>query len=147
VLQHEPDNEAALAGMIRCYLESDDVAAARGMFDALTEEMAAKSAFASVKAAIELAEQTADSGPLAELEARVAANPADHQARYDLAIALHAAGEREAAAEALIEIVRQDRSWNDDGARHQLLKFFEAWGPTDPITLSARRQLSSLLFS
>jgi putative thioredoxin len=147
VLQHEPDNEAALAGMIRCYLESDDVAAARGMFDALTEEMAAKSAFASVKAAIELAEQTADSGPLAELEARVAANPADHQARYDLAIALHAAGEREAAAEALMEIVRRDRSWNDDGARHQLLKFFEAWGPTDPVTLSARRQLSSLLFS
>jgi putative thioredoxin len=147
VLQHEPDNEAALAGMIRCYLESDDAAAARGMFDALTEEMAAKPAFASVKAAIELAEQTADSGPLAELEARVAANPADHQARYDLAIALHAAGEREAAAEALIEIVRQDRNWNDDGARHQLLKFFEAWGPTDPITLSARRQLSSLLFS
>jgi putative thioredoxin len=147
VLQHEPDNEAALAGMIRCYLESDDAAAARGMFDALTEEMAAKPAFASVKAAIELAEQTADSGPLSELEARVAANPADHQARYDLAIALHAAGEREAAAEALIEIVRQDRNWNDDGARHQLLKFFEAWGPTDPITLSARRQLSSLLFS
>ena len=147
VLQHEPDNEAALAGMVRCYLESGDTAAARGMFDALTEEMAAKPALVSVKAALELAEQTAESGPLTELEAQVAANPADHQARYDLAIALHAADQREAAAETLIEIMRRDRKWNQEAARHQLLKFFEAWGPTDPITLSARRQLSSLLFS
>ena len=147
VLQHEPDNEAALAGMVRCYLESGDAAAARERFDALTEEMAAKPAFVSVKAALELAEQTADSGPLTELEARVAASPADHQARYDLAIALHAADQREAAAEALVEILRRDRKWNQEAARHQLLKFFEAWGPTDPITLSARRQLSSLLFS
>ena len=147
VLQHEPDNEAALAGMIRCYLDTDDVAAAREMIDALTEEMAAKPAFISVKAALELAEQTAQSGPLTELEARVAANPADHQARYDLAIALQAANEREAAAEALMEIMRRDRKWNEEAARHQLLKFFEAWGPTDPFTLSARRQLSALLFS
>ncbi len=117
------------------------------MFDALTEEMAAKPAFISIKAALELTEQTADSGPLTELEAQVAANPADHQARYDLAIALHAADQREAAAEALVEILRRDRQWNEEAARHQLLKFFEAWGPTDPITLSARRQLSSLLFS
>jgi len=147
VLQHEPENETALAGMIRCYLESDDNAAARKMFDALTEEMAAKPAFVSVKAALELAEQTAQSGPLTELEARVAANPADHQARYDMAIALHAGGEREASAEALIEIMRRERGWNEGAARQQLLKFFEAWGPTDPITMSARRQLSSLLFS
>jgi putative thioredoxin len=147
ILQHEPDNEAALAGTIQCFLEADDAAAARETFDALTEEMAEKPAFASVKAALELAEQAAESGPLAELEARVAASPADHQARYDLAIALQAGGEREAAAEALIEIMRRERSWNEDAARHQLLKFFEVWGPTDPITLSARRQLSSLLFS
>ena len=133
--------------MVRCYLESGDTAAVRGMFDALTEEMAAKPALVSVKAALELAEQTAESGPLTELEAQVAANPADHQARYDLAIALHAADRREAAAETLIEIMRRDRKWNQEAARHQLLKFFEAWGPTDPITLSARRQLSSLLFS
>ena len=147
VLQHEPDNETALAGMVRSYLESGAAAAAREMFDALTEEMAAKPAFVSVKAALELAEQTAESGPLAELEARVAAHPADHQARYDLAIALHAGGEREAAAETLIELMRRERGWNEDAARHQLLKFFEAWGPSDPITLSARRQLSALLFS
>ncbi len=147
VLQHEPDNEAALAGMIRCYLESDDTAAAREMFDALTEEMASKPAFTSIKAALDLAEQTAESGPLAELETQVADNPADHQARYDLAIALQAAGAREAAAEALIEIVRRDRKWNEEAARQQLLKLFEVWGPADPITLSARRQLSSLLFS
>jgi putative thioredoxin len=147
VLQHEPDNEAALAGIIRCYLESGDAAAAREMFDALTDEMASKPAFTSVQAALELAEQSAGSGPLAELESQVADNPADHQARYDLAIALQAAGEREAAAEALIEIVRRDRNWNEEAARQQLLKLFEVWGPADPITLSARRQLSSLLFS
>ncbi len=94
-----------------------------------------------------MAEQSAGSGPLAELESQVADNPADHQARYDLAIALQAAGEREAAAEALIEIVRRDRKWNEEAARQQLLKLFEVWGPADPITLSARRQLSSLLFS
>jgi putative thioredoxin len=147
VLQHEPDNEAALAGVIRCDLESGDAAAARETFDALTEEMAARPAFASVKAALELAEQTLENGSRAELEARVAANPADHQARYELAVALHAGGEREAAAEALIEILRRDRNWKEEAARHQLLKFFEAWGPSDPVTLSARRQLSSLLFS
>ena len=147
VLQHEPDNEAALAGMIRCHLESGDAAAAREMFDALTDEMASKPAFTSVQAALELAEQSAGSGPLAELESQVADNPTDHQARYDLAIALQAAGEREAAAEALIEIVRRDRNWNEEAARQQLLKLFEVWGPADPITLSTRRQLSSLLFS
>ena len=147
VLQHEPDNEAALAGMIRCYLESGDTGAARQRFDALTEEVAAKPDFASVKAALELAEQIADSGPLIELEARVAAHPADHQARYDLALALHAADRREAAAEALVEILRRDRTWNEVAARPPLLKFFEAWGPTDPVTVSARRQLSALLFS
>ncbi|MEE8500064.1 MAG: thioredoxin [Kiloniellales bacterium] len=147
VLQHEPENEAARAGMIRCHLDSGDVAGAREMFDALTEETAKKPAFASVKAAIELAEQSAETGAVPELEARVGTNANDHQARFDLAMALHAAGEREAAAEALLEIIQRERTWNEEAARHQLLKFFEAWGPTDPITVSARRRLSSLLFS
>ena len=84
---------------------------------------------------------------VAELAARVAAQPNDHQARFDLAMALHAAGEREAAVEALIEIIGRDRNWNEEAARHQLLKFFEAWGPKDELTQSARRRLSSLLFS
>ena len=84
---------------------------------------------------------------MSDLEAKVAANPADHQARFDLAVALNADGKREAAADHLIEIVKRDRKWNDDGARKQLVQFFEAWGPTDEATVSGRRRLSSILFS
>lgn len=147
VLQHEPDNETALAGMIRCHLAVGDIAAAREIFDALPADMTGKPAFVSAKAALELAEQSAKAGPLSDLTARVEQNPQDHQARFDLALALHAAGENEAAADALLEIIRRDRTWNEEAARQQLLKFFDAWGPTDPHTLAARRQLSSLLFS
>jgi putative thioredoxin len=147
VLQHDPENEAALAGLIRCHLAAGDAAAARAMFDELPESVAGKPAFTSVAAALELAEQSAEAGSLPELTARVAENPLDHQARFDLALALHAAGQREAAAEALLEIIRRQRTWNDEAARQQLLKFFEAWGPTDPHTLAARRRLSSLLFA
>ncbi|MCH6587782.1 MAG: tetratricopeptide repeat protein, partial [Proteobacteria bacterium] len=147
VLQHEPDNETALAGLIRCHLDAGDAAAARQMFDSLPEDKASAAAFASIKAALELAEQSAETGEIPELEARVAAQPNDHQARFELAMALHAAGEREAAVEALIEIIGRDRNWNEEAARHQLLKFFEAWGPKDELTQSARRRLSSLLFS
>ncbi len=147
VLQHEPDNDTALAGLIRCHLDAGDAAAAREMFDSLTEDKASAAAFTSIKAALELAEQSAETGEIPELEARVAAQPNDHQARFDLAMALHAAGEREAAVEALIEIIGRDRKWNEEAARHQLLKFFEAWGPKDELTQSARRRLSSLLFS
>jgi len=147
VLQHEPDNETALAGMIRCHLAAGDIAAAREIFDALSPDMTGKPGFSSAKAALELAEQSAKAGPLSDLTARVEQNPQDHQARFDLAMALHAAGENEAAADALLEIIRRDRMWNEEGARQQLLKFFDAWGPTDPHTLAARRKLSSLLFS
>ena len=147
VLQHEPDNETATAGLIRCHLDAGDVAAARQMFDSLPEDKASAAAFASIKAALELAEQSAETGEIPELEARVVAQPNDHKARFDLAMARHAAGEREAAVEALIEIIGRDRNWNEEAARHQLLKFFEAWGPKDELTQSARRRLSSLLFS
>jgi putative thioredoxin len=81
------------------------------------------------------------------LKSQLAVNPSDHQARLDLAMALYAAGDAEGATEALLEIIARDRGWNDEAARKQLLKFFEAWGPTDPRTLEARRRLSSLLFS
>ena len=147
VLQHEPDNETATAGLIRCHLDAGDAAAARQMFDSLPEDKASAAAFASIKAALELAEQSAETGEIPELEARVAAQPNDHQARFELAMALHAAGEREAAVAALIEIIGRDRNWNEEAARHQLLKFFEAWGPKDELTQIARRRLSSPLFS
>ncbi|MFQ5466969.1 MAG: tetratricopeptide repeat protein [Kiloniellaceae bacterium] len=147
ILQQEPDNAEALAGLIRCHLETNDVAGARGIFDAVPEAARAAPALVSVAAALELAEAGGDSAAIPELRARLAANPDDHQARLDLALALNAAGEREAAADELLEIIRRDRAWNDEAARKQLVKFFEAWGPTDPLTLASRRRFSSLLFS
>ena len=104
-------------------------------------------AVAAARAALELAEQAKAVGPIDELEKKVAANPLDHQARFDLATALSAAGKRAEAADHLIEIVKRDRKWNEDGARKQLVQFFEAWGPTDPATVDGRKRLSSILFS
>ena len=100
-----------------------------------------------VAAAIDLELDSGAAGDLAALHATVNANPNDHQARFDLAMALYAAGQMEGAADELLEIVRRDRNWNEEGARKQLVKFFEAWGPTHELTLSSRRRLSSLLFS
>ena len=102
---------------------------------------------AGVRAKLALADQVAELGDTAELERRLAADPKDHQARLDLALIQNALGQREEAADSLLAIMKADRSWQDDGARLQLLKFFEAWGPTDEATLAARRKLSSLLFS
>ena len=101
----------------------------------------------AVQAAIELAEQAQSVGPVAELEQKVAANPLDHQARFDLAVALNSKGKRQEALDHLMEIVRRDRKWNDDGARKQLVQFFEAWGPTDETTVAGRKRLSSILFA
>ena len=94
-----------------------------------------------------MAEQAQSAGPVGELEQKVAANPADHQARFDLAVALNAAGKRQEAADHLLAIVKKDRKWNEDGARKQLVQFFEAWGPTDDATVEGRRKLSSILFA
>ncbi|MCB1441276.1 MAG: tetratricopeptide repeat protein, partial [Nitratireductor sp.] len=102
---------------------------------------------AAVRAKMDLAGQVSGLGDARELEQRIAADPKDHQARFDLALIQNAGGDRAAAADSLLAIVKADRSWNDDGAKAQLLKFFEAWGPTDEATLAARRKLSSLLFS
>ena len=102
---------------------------------------------AAVRSQIELAEQAAALGPVAELEQKVAANPLDHQARFDLALAYNSKNERAQALDHLIEIVRRDRKWNDDGARKQLVQLFEAWGPTDEATIAGRKRLSSVLFA
>ena len=96
-------------------------------------------AVAAAQAALDLAEQAKSIGPVSDLEAKVAANPADYQSRFDLAVALNAKGKREAAADHLIEIVKRDRKWNDDGARKQLVQFFEAWGPTDEATIDGTK--------
>jgi len=100
-----------------------------------------------VQASIDLAEQAKALGPVTELEQKVAANPLDHQARFDLATALNASGKRAEATHQLLEIVKRDRKWNEDGARKQLVQFFEAWGPTDEATVDGRKRLSTILFS
>jgi putative thioredoxin len=147
VLQHEPQNVRANAGSIRCLLSSGDHAAAKRAFDSLSDELRKAPALASVAAALELAEAGASAGGIPELKEKLARDEDDHQARFDLAMALYAANQPEAAADELLEIIRRDREWNDEGARKQLVKFFEAWGPKDPLTLQARRRLPSLLFS
>ncbi len=147
ILQHEPENAAALAGLVSCYLAGGELDQARSLFDTIPEETRQEEAFASIIAQLEVAEQAAAAGPLADLMEKVAQNHNDHQARFDLAIALQAADKPQAAADELLEIVRRDRSWNEEAARKQLLTFFEAWGPTDPLTVETRKQLSSILFS
>ena len=104
-------------------------------------------AVAAARAALEVAEQAGSVGPVAELEQKVNANPLDHQARFDLAVALNAKGKRQEAVDHLTEIVRRDRKWNDDGARKQLVQFFEAWGGADEATVDGRKRLSTILFS
>ncbi len=103
-------------------------------------------AFAPVKARLKLLEEISGLGDATALEARLAANPDDHKARFDLALIAQGLGDRARAADQLLEIVRRDRTFEDDGARRKLLEFFEAWGPMDPATKDGRRKLSSLLF-
>ncbi|MGD1877367.1 MAG: tetratricopeptide repeat protein [Kiloniellaceae bacterium] len=147
VLQHDEANAAALAGLIACNLATGDVEGAREMYDGLDDKMQADPAFASVAAQLNLQEQAGDAGEIPQLMEKVAADHNDHQARFDLAMALHGAGKRQAAADELLEIISRNRQWNEEGARKQLVTFFEAWGPTDPLTIDTRRRLSSLLFA
>ena len=146
VLTLEPENIAAIAGLARLHLDMDDLEGAKGFLAMVPEARAADPVIAGIQAAIELAEQAADLGDTAELEAKIAANPADHQARFDLAVALNGKNQREAATDHLIAIIKADRKWNDEAARKQLLQFFEAWGPSDE-TNDGRRKLSAVLFS
>lgn len=147
ILQHEPDNVRALSGSIRCRLGADDVEGARELLDALTPETAKAPEIQSAAAAVELAEQSMDAGEITELTRKVEQDENDHQSRFDLALALQGAGQSDAAADALLEIVRRNRAWNEDAARKQLVKLFDAWGQTDPLTQDVRSRLSSILFS
>ena len=147
VLQHEPGNPDAIGGLARCYLKAGDRARARQTLDSAPKEHAGHAEIVAARAAIDLAEQAEKAGPANELRAKVEAEPANHQARFDLAMALYAGGQREAAIDELLEIVRRDRKWNEEAARKQLLKFFEAIGLMDPLTVDARKRLSTILFS
>ena len=147
ILTDDPTNVPALAGLVRCYVATGALDQAKQTLAMIPEGKRNETAVAAARAALELAEQASALGPLAELEQKVAANPLDHQARFDLALAHNAKGRRKEALDHLIEIARRDRKWNDDGARKQLVQLFDAWGPTDEATVDGRKRLSSILFA
>jgi putative thioredoxin len=147
VLAQDSGNVAALAGLARCYLETGNVEQAKKTLALVPEAKINEAPVVAARAAIELAEKAKAVGPIDELQQKVNANPLDHQARFDLATALNAAGKREEAAQHLLEIIRRDRKWNEDGARKQLVQFFEAWGFADPAAVEGRKRLSSILFA
>jgi len=147
ILAREAGNQAAAAGLARCYLAAGDPGKARQVLAGLPADAKKDAEVAAAQSAIDLAEQGAKAGDIAQLEARVQQDPKDHQARFDLASALFAGGQSDAAVEQLLELFRRDRNWNEEAARKQLVKFFEVLGPTNPLTISARRRLSSLMFA
>jgi putative thioredoxin len=146
-LQDEPGHPMAVAGLARCYLKSGDVERARKTLQLVRPDGATDEAIRAVEAEVSLREQASTAGDAAELRAKLDADPNDRQARYDLALALDAKGDRQAALDALLEIVRRDRNWNEQAARKHLVTLFEAMGPADPRTIDARRKLSSILFA
>jgi putative thioredoxin len=147
VLSVDATNIAAMAGLAKCYATTGAIDQAKKTLAMVPESKRGDAAVKAVQAAIDLTEQAQSLGPVAELEQKVAANPLDHQARFDLATALNAAGNRVEATQQLLEIVKRDRKWNEDGARKQLVQFFDAWGATDEATVEGRKRLSTILFS
>lgn len=147
VIAADAGNIAAIAGLARCYVETGAIEQAKQTLELVPVAKREDAAVKALQAKIDLVEQASALGPVTELEQKVAANPLDHQARFDLAIALNAANQRSEATGHLLEIVKRDRKWDDDGARKQLIQFFDAWGPTDEATVDGRRRLSTILFS
>lgn len=147
VLQEDAKNAPAYGGLIRSYLALDQFEQAEGILANVPEDVANAPEIEAARAQLELARQAADAGPVAELRAKVEANPDDLQARYDLAQALHASDSIEEAVDTLLELFRKDREWNDGAARAQLFTIFDALKPNDPIALNGRRKLSSMIFA
>ena len=147
VLSADATNIAALAGLAKCYAATGAIDQAKQTLAMVPESKRGDAAVKAVQATIDLTEQASSLGPLAELEQKVAANPLDHQARFDLATGLNAAGKRTEATQQLLEIVKRDRKWNEDGARKQLVQFFDAWGAADEATVEGRKRLSTILFA
>ena len=147
VLTEDESNLKALAGLAKLHVEAGDLESARGVLAMAPQGREGDAGIAAARTALDLAEQAGSVGDVARLEARVIAEPGDHQARFDLALALNGAGKRDEAADQLLESFRRDRGWNDEAARKQLLQLFQAWGVMDPATISSRRRLSALLYS
>lgn len=146
-LQRDREDTRAIAGLAKCQISGGDVDGAAATLALTPPSKEDDQEIASAKAALELAQTPSDAGEIARLAAAIEADPADHQSRLDLAVALNAAGNREEALDHLIHIIGKDRNWNDEAARTQLLQFFEAWGMTDELTVAGRRKLSAILFS
>lgn len=146
-LQEDPQNTACLSGLVKCAIENGDLEQAHQFMAQVPEDKADDALIVAAKAALDLAEKAEEAGDTAIFLAKLDQDPNDHQTRLDLAMALQAIGDKAGAVKHLLEIIRRDRSWNEDAARVQLVQFFEAWGPTDPMTLKGRQGLSSILFS
>jgi putative thioredoxin len=147
ILQNDAENAQAAAGLAKCYIKTGDLARAEQTLALVPPAKAETAPVASARAALELARKSAQAGDVESLRAKVEADPSDAQARFDLALALNAKGDREGALNELLTLVAKHRAWNDDAARKQLVQLFDAWGPTDPATTSGRQRLSSLLFA
>jgi putative thioredoxin len=146
-LQKDAENARAAAGLAKCYLKTGDLTRAEQTLALVPLAKTDSQPVASARASLELARKAANAGDAEELRAKLAANPSNTQSRFDLALALNARGDRQGALDELLTIIRNDRAFDDDAARKQLLQLFDAWGANDPATVSGRQRLSSLLFA
>lgn len=146
VLGEDPNNAPAYGGLVRSHLALDDLEQAEAILNGAPAEITDAPEMEAARAQLELAKQAASAGPLDDLRAAVDASPDDHQARFDLATALHAAGDVEGAVDQLLDLFRRDREWNDAAAKTQLFTIFDALEAKDPIALNGRRKLSSMIF-
>jgi putative thioredoxin len=147
ILQHEPANAKAIAGLAKCQIAAGDFDAAQALLDAAPPEAAKDAEVLAARTALDVARQGEKAGDVAPLLARLEQNPADHQTRLDAALALFAGGQPEAAIDQLLDLFKRDRNWNDGAARAQLVKFFEALGNSHAATVQGRKRLSSLMFA
>jgi len=147
ILGVKPENLRAITGLAKCYAAGGDLDRARETLAMVPEDKSDDPLVAQVRSMIELTESTGGGGDAAALASTVAANPEDHQARMDYALALIGNGQNDEAIDELLNLYQRDNEWNDGAAREQLFKVFEALGPTDPLTLKGRRRLSSLMFA
>jgi putative thioredoxin len=147
ILEQDPNQAAAYGGLVRSHIALDDLDQAEAVLNGAPAEISESPELEAAHAQLELAKQAADAGPVAELTAAVEADPDDHQARFDLALALHATGQVEEAVDQLLTLFGRDREWNDGAAKTQMFTIFEALKPNDPIVLNGRRRLSSMIFA
>jgi putative thioredoxin len=147
ILEEEPENAKAYGGLVRSHLALGNLDQADGLLAAAPAKIANTQEVEAGRAQLDLARQAADAGPVAELQSAVTADPANHQTRFDLALALHAAGQVEEAVDQLLDLFRRDREWNGGVAKTQLFTIFDALKPTDPVALKGRRRLSSMIYS